>query len=76
VGFTDGISEAMNRAEEEWGEEHLIPAVAAHLQRSASDIIPHLMADADRFVDGAPQHDDMTLVVVKVQADDVAPVAA
>jgi sigma-B regulation protein RsbU (phosphoserine phosphatase) len=67
VGFTDGISEAMNEAEEEWGEDHLIPAVTAHVDKPAADMIPHLMADADRFVDGAPQHDDMTLVVVKMQ---------
>ncbi len=67
VGFTDGISEAMNRADEEWGEEQLIPAAAAQVDKPASEMIPRLMADADRFVDGAPQHDDMTLVVVKMQ---------
>ena len=68
VGFTDGISEAMNKAEEEWGEEHLIKSVVAHAKTAAADMIPQLMADADRFVDGAPQHDDMTLVVVKLAA--------
>jgi sigma-B regulation protein RsbU (phosphoserine phosphatase) len=66
VGFTDGISEAMNREDEEWGEERLIPAVAIYADRSAAEIIPSLMADADRFASGAPQHDDMTLVVVKM----------
>ncbi len=66
VGFTDGISEAMNREDEEWGEERLIPAVAACADQRASEIIPNLMAEADRFVSGAPQHDDMTLVVVKM----------
>lgn len=68
VGFTDGISEAMNNEDEEWGEERLIPAIAAHSSEQAADIIPHLMAEADRFVAGAPQHDDMTLVVVKLSA--------
>ena len=66
VAFTDGISEAMNRADEEWGEEHLIPAAAAHSNKSAAEMIPQLIADADRFADGAPQHDDMTLVVMKM----------
>ncbi len=69
VGFTDGISEAMNRAEEEWGEEKLIPAAAAHADKPACEMIPSLIADADRFADGAPQHDDMTLVVLKVQPE-------
>jgi sigma-B regulation protein RsbU (phosphoserine phosphatase) len=66
LGFTDGISEAMNKDEEEWGEERMIPAVAAHAEERAVDIVPGLMADADRFVSGAPQHDDMTLVVLKI----------
>ncbi len=66
LGFTDGISEAMNRADEEWGEERLIPAAAAHGQKTAAEMIPLLMAEADRFVAGAPQHDDMTLVIVKM----------
>ncbi len=77
VGFTDGISEAMNGAEEEWGEEHLIHCVARHVNNTAAEMIPRLMADADRFVDGAPQHDDMTLVIVKMQPEAIAaPVAA
>ena len=67
VGFTDGISEAMNNEDEEWGEERLIPAVASNAGQSAAEMIPSLMAEADRFVSGAPQHDDMTLVVVKMR---------
>ncbi len=67
VGFTDGISEAMNNAEEEWGEEHLIPTAAANVDKPAAQMIPSLMAEADRFVNGAPQHDDMTLIVLKLQ---------
>ena len=64
VAFTDGISEAMNLGDEEWGEERLIPAIAACSSQTASEIIPTLMAEADRFTSGAPQHDDMTLVIM------------
>lgn len=71
VGFTDGISEAMNMQDEEWGEERLIPAAAAFASQSASEIIPSLMAEADRFASGAPQHDDMTLVVLKMSGSNV-----
>jgi sigma-B regulation protein RsbU (phosphoserine phosphatase) len=66
VGFTDGISEAMNRQDEEWGEENLIPAIMECADKPAVEIIPALMQAADQFADGAPQHDDMTVVVVKV----------
>jgi sigma-B regulation protein RsbU (phosphoserine phosphatase) len=68
VGFTDGISEAMNAAEEEWGEERLIPAIAANRDCRADDLIPTLLTEADKFVAGAPQHDDMTLIVMKMAA--------
>ena len=76
IGFTDGISEAMNPEDEEWGEEQLIPTAAAHVHQSAAEIIPSLMAEADRFADGAPQHDDMTLVVLKMQPESLAESAA
>jgi sigma-B regulation protein RsbU (phosphoserine phosphatase) len=66
VGFTDGISEAMNSREEEWGEENMIEAVKACRDLSAAEMIPHLMSAADAFAAGAKQHDDMTLVVVRV----------
>lgn len=66
VGFTDGISEAMNVQEEEWGEDQLIEAVRARRNLSAAEMIPYLMSAADDFAAGAKQHDDMTLVVVRV----------
>jgi len=66
VGFTDGISEAMNAADEEWGEERLLQAIQACRQLPAKEMIPELLARADEFVNGAPQHDDMTMVIVKL----------
>jgi phosphoserine phosphatase RsbU/P len=68
LGFTDGISEAMNREDEEWGEERMIPALESCATSTAMEIVPKMMALADRFVDGAPQHDDMTMVVMKLLA--------
>jgi len=64
--FTDGISEAMNLADEEWGEDRFTEAVKACSQLAAHEILDQLMRDADCFADGAKQHDDMTLVVIKV----------
>ena len=67
VLFTDGISEAMNPAEEEWGEEALIEAVRSCQTLSSLEMIGRLIEEADRFAAGAPQHDDMTAMVVKVR---------
>ena len=66
VMFTDGISEAMNAADDEWGEEELAQAARASLGRPAAETIARIMEAADRFAAGAPQHDDMTLVVMRV----------
>jgi sigma-B regulation protein RsbU (phosphoserine phosphatase) len=66
VGFTDGISEAMNLSEEEWGEEQLMETVKACEGLTASEMITRLVEAADAFAAGAKQHDDMTLVVVRV----------
>jgi phosphoserine phosphatase RsbU/P len=66
VAYTDGISEAMNAADEEWGEERLRNAVAANQGAAARALIGRLMASADEFVAGARQHDDMTLIILRV----------
>jgi sigma-B regulation protein RsbU (phosphoserine phosphatase) len=66
VGFTDGISEAMNEADDEWGEERLIEAVCGMRGASARTILEHVMRSADGFVAGAPQYDDMTLIVARM----------
>jgi phosphoserine phosphatase RsbU/P len=66
IAFTDGISEAMTADYEEWGEERLIAAARMTTHRSAQDIITAVVASADQFTAGAPQNDDLSLVVLKV----------
>jgi sigma-B regulation protein RsbU (phosphoserine phosphatase) len=65
VCFTDGISEAQNAAGEEWGEEALSESARSAAAVPARELIERLMRDADRFAGGAPQHDDMTAVVLR-----------
>ena len=66
VGFTDGISEAMNPADEEWGEEAMLEAIKANFDLPAAEMLRYIVAEADKFANGAKQHDDMTMIVVKV----------
>jgi sigma-B regulation protein RsbU (phosphoserine phosphatase) len=68
VAYTDGVSEAMSPAEDEWGEERLVAALRGNVGRAAADVVASIMAAADEFASGAPQHDDMTLVVVRALA--------
>jgi phosphoserine phosphatase RsbU/P len=66
VAFTDGITEAMDLAEEDWGEDRLIEAVGRAGALSPHALIEHIMQHADGCADGAPQHDDMTVAVACV----------
>jgi sigma-B regulation protein RsbU (phosphoserine phosphatase) len=65
--YTDGISEAMTKDDEEWGEERMIAAALSAKSRSASDVLENIFAAADAFTAGAPQHDDMTLMILKLE---------
>lgn len=67
--FSDGISEAMNHDEEEWGETRLAAAARAAADCEARVLIERLFAAADGFAAGAVQHDDMTVVAVRVAAE-------
>jgi phosphoserine phosphatase RsbU/P len=65
--YTDGISEAMTHDDEEWGEERLVAAADSCKHLTADEILKKLFADADAFTAGAPQHDDMTLLLLKLE---------
>ena len=69
LAFTDGISEAMNAAEDEWGEDRMIAEAQAHADLNAAEVLQRLFQAADAFAAGAPQHDDMTLVVLRLSVD-------
>jgi serine phosphatase RsbU (regulator of sigma subunit) len=66
VLFTDGVTEAINSAGEEFGEERLIELIQLHRQQSATEITQILMDNLHRFSQGVPLPDDVTLMVVKV----------
>lgn len=69
LAYTDGISEAMTSADEEWGEERMIADLESARSNDAAEIVSEIFHAADAFTAGAPQHDDMTLVVMKLSAD-------
>jgi sigma-B regulation protein RsbU (phosphoserine phosphatase) len=66
VAFTDGISEAMNAAGEEFGEQRLMKEIEGCDGLTAAEVAKRLLGAVDTFVASAPQHDDMTLVVMKL----------
>ncbi|MGH9630689.1 MAG: PP2C family protein-serine/threonine phosphatase [Bryobacteraceae bacterium] len=66
VLFTDGVSESMNSRCEEWGEERLIECAKTCHGLPALESMKRILAAAQAFAAGASQHDDMTLVVLRV----------
>jgi sigma-B regulation protein RsbU (phosphoserine phosphatase) len=62
---SDGVIDAQNLAEEEFGETRLAQAIADVRDRPAAEIVSHVIAAVDAFAASAPQFDDITLLVVR-----------
>ena len=63
---TDGIEEAANTGGERFGRERTLDVVERCREESAAGIIQALHRAAREFAEGAPQQDDITVVVVKM----------
>jgi sigma-B regulation protein RsbU (phosphoserine phosphatase) len=66
--FTDGVAEAVNEKDEEFGESRIISALTALPGESAQAGLNRVMADVNTFVGYARQHDDITALVLRVVA--------
>jgi len=67
IAYTDGISEAMTVEDEEWGETRMLEAVPRRPSASAAEVLEQVFRAADEFTAGAEQHDDMTLLIMKIK---------
>ncbi len=65
VIFTDGMVEAVNAAGEEYDEPRLVRMIDRGAGSAPAELLRSLMADLDQFVGNAPQHDDMTCLLLK-----------
>jgi len=65
VLFSDGVSEAMNAAEDFYGEERLMAVLSASAGGSAADTVERGIADVRAFSDGAKQSDDITVLAAR-----------
>ena len=66
VVFTDGLIEAEDGKEDEFGEQRMLVVLGSRVEGTATQVLQDLMTAADRFVGSAPQHDDITCLVMKV----------
>jgi sigma-B regulation protein RsbU (phosphoserine phosphatase) len=65
VIFTDGMVEAVNEKDEDFGEPRLLEALRAIPEMSAGQTLKELMAAVDSFVGQARQHDDITCLILR-----------
>jgi sigma-B regulation protein RsbU (phosphoserine phosphatase) len=65
VLFSDGVSEAMNPAEDFYGEDRLLSALAATSSATLPEIVASVMADVRAFAAGAKQSDDITVLAAR-----------
>ncbi len=65
--YTDGLTEAMNKTKEEYSEERLIQTIKKHSDKTVDIIYNEIMKDVKSFVRESPQHDDMTIVFLKMK---------
>jgi phosphoserine phosphatase RsbU/P len=63
--FTDGLVEAINSRDEEYGETRVRIALEAGILLEPKDVLKRLMTDLDLFVGNTPQHDDVTCMLLK-----------
>lgn len=66
VLYTDGVSEALNPIREQFGAERLVRLILEHGHRSPKELLDAIVADVRAFSGDIPQHDDITLLVVRV----------
>jgi serine phosphatase RsbU (regulator of sigma subunit) len=65
VIFTDGVVEAVNQKDEEYGEPELIRLVDRGSGSAPAELLRSLLAELDRHVGNTPQHDDITCLLLK-----------
>lgn len=65
VFYTDGITEAINSREEDYGEERLKSIIIQNRNKSSEEIVNAVLDDVKQFCGDEPQFDDITVMVLK-----------
>ena len=61
--YTDGVTEATNKSESLYGEDRLLSYMSKSQELNAEELLSGLKDDIDSFADGAPQFDDITMLL-------------
>jgi len=67
VLYTDGITEAMNADSDLFGDARLGRLISEHGHLDTSDLRERILREIEFFVGAADQHDDMTMILIKIE---------
>jgi len=70
--YTDGITEAMNARSDLFGDARLSRLIAEHGHLDTADLRERILREIEAFVGEADQHDDMTMILIKVEQGAIA----
>jgi sigma-B regulation protein RsbU (phosphoserine phosphatase) len=65
IAFSDGVTEALDPAGEEFTDDRLLACARAHLGEPPQQVLDALLADVRTFCADATQSDDVTVVMVR-----------
>ncbi len=65
--YTDGVVEAMNQKSEEYGRDRLMALLRSMNCVTAKNLVEDVIEDIHQFTRGIPQHDDITLLALRVR---------
>jgi sigma-B regulation protein RsbU (phosphoserine phosphatase) len=66
--YSDGVTDAQNEAEDDFGTARLVEVLTKHAALPAADVVAQTFEAIDAFAGGAPQFDDITMLVMKRHA--------
>lgn len=64
--YSDGLNEAENPLQEQFGDEHILHLLATHPFVSCQDTIELMKSEVARHTNGAEQSDDLTMLCLKI----------
>jgi serine phosphatase RsbU (regulator of sigma subunit) len=65
--FTDGLVEAENARQDEYGETQLLTVINTAAASTPAEMLKRMLAELDLFVGNTPQHDDVTCLLIKAE---------
>ena len=67
--YTDGLNEAENRQQEQFGDDHLLDILRNTHFDTAQQVVESLKVEVERHRDGAEPNDDLTIMCIRVAYD-------